>query len=313
MKFYLAPMQGVTGYIYRDVYSKFFSNIDKYFSPFITPSESKRVSKKELKDVLPQNNQSINLIPQILTNSSNGFSSTCEKLKDLGYNEVNINLGCPSKTVVSKNKGSGFLANTEELDRFLDEIFKVNDMKISIKTRLGVNEAEEIYKLLEVYNKYPLLELIVHPRTQRDFYDNTPDMAIFKDVFSLSQNPICYNGDIYTVYDYNELTKSFKYLESTMIGRGIIRNPGLIDLIKNNKKLDKVILRNFHDEILSKYIETFKDDKNALFRMKELWWYMSDIFTDNKKYAKKIKKSQTLDAYNNAVLSLFNEQEILDS
>lgn len=311
MKFYLAPMQGITGYVYRDVYSKFFNNIDKYFSPFITPSESKKVSKKELRDVLPENNQGINLIPQILTNNSKGFLSTCEKLKDLGYNEVNLNLGCPSKTVVSKNKGSGFLSNVEELDKFLDEIFKVDNMKISIKTRLGVNEAKEIYKLIEIYNKYPLLELIVHPRTQKDFYDNIPNMEIFKDIFSLSKNPICYNGDIYTVCDYKELTKSFTKLESVMLGRGIVRNPGLIDLIKTDKKLDKVVLKAFHDEILSKYIKLFNEDRNALFRMKELWWYMIVIFTDNKKYAKKIKKSQTLNDYNYAVSSLFNEQDVL--
>ncbi len=312
MKYYLAPMQGITGHIYRNSYKKYFNNIDKYFTPFITPTSSERVNKKELKEILPENNEGLNIIPQILTNDSKGFISTCEKLNQLDYNQVNLNLGCPSGTVVSKNKGSGFLAKTEELDKFLDEIFKIDNMKISIKTRLGKDNPQEVYKLIEIYNKYPIEELIVHPRTQKDFYGNTPNLDIFKDVLSLSKNPVCYNGDIFTISDYNELIETFPQLNSVMLGRGVVANPGLMNLIKNNVNLDKKTLKNFHDEILNKYIEEFKEDKNAMFRMKELWWYMIYMFSDNKKYAKKIKKSQNLCDYNSAVMSLFEDQEIVE-
>ncbi|GAB6169793.1 tRNA-dihydrouridine synthase family protein [Clostridium carnis] len=311
MKHYLAPMEGITGYIYRNSYEKFFGNIDKYFTPFIVPNKSKSLKTKELRDILPENNKKMNIVPQILTNDSEGFVVTSRKLQELGYNEVNLNLGCPSGTVVSKNRGSGFLAKREELDMFLDEIFKMKDMKISIKTRIGKDSPEEFYELIKIYNKYPLEELIIHPRTQKDFYGNKPNLDVFRDALALSTNEVCYNGDIFTATDYNKLIKDFDEVKSLMLGRGILANPGLINEIKNNTNIDKEVLKDFHDEILNKYIELFNEDRNAIFRMKELWGYMIFIFSDNRKYAKKIKKSQKLSDYNEAVLSLFREQEII--
>lgn len=312
MQYYLAPMEGITGYIYRNSYEKFFNNIDKYFTPFIVPNNSTNLKNRELRDILPENNKGMNIVPQILTNDSEGFITTSIKLQQLGYNQVNLNLGCPSGTVVSKNRGSGFLAKREELDMFLDEIFKIDDMKISIKTRIGKDSPEEFYELIKIYNKYPIEELIIHPRTQKDFYGNEPNLEIFKDALSLSTNPVCYNGDIFTVEDHDKLIKAFPELKTIMFGRGIIANPGLMDSIKNNTNLDKKVLKDFHDEILSTYIEVFNEEKNAIFRMKELWGYMIYIFSDNKKYAKKIKKAQKLSDYNAAVLSLFAEQEIIE-
>ena len=311
MKYYLAPMQGITGYIYRNAYNKYFGGVDKYFTPFIAPAQNKKLSTRDLRDVLPDNNKDITLIPQILTNRSHGFITTCTKLKDLGYNEVNLNLGCPSKTVVSRNRGSGFLALTDELDQFLYEIFENSNMNISVKTRIGRDDPEEIYKLMEIYNKYPIEELIVHPRTQSDFYDNTPNLDMFKYVMSESVNPVCYNGDIFTTSNHNELIDQFNDLGKIMLGRGLIVNPGLINNIENDTKIDKEVLKDFHDEIFNTYIEVFEEDRNAMFRMKELWWYMIHIFSNNKKYAKKIKKSQNKADYNEAVSNLFREQDIL--
>ena len=312
MKYYLAPMEGITGYIYRNAYEKFFHNIDKYFTPFIIPNKSRSLKTKELRDVLPENNKGMNVVPQILTNDSESFIITSRKLQELGYNEVNLNLGCPAGTVVSKNRGSGFLARREELDMFLEEIFKMDDMKISIKTRIGKEAPEEFYQLIKIYNKYPIEELIIHPRTQKDFYGNTPNLEVFKDALALSTNPLCYNGDIFTVDDNDKLIKTFKEVKTVMLGRGIIANPGLMNEIKNNTIIDKYVLKEFHDEILNRYLELLNDDKNALFKMKELWSYMIYIFSDSKKYAKKIKKSQKLSDYKEAVSSLFIEQEIIE-
>lgn len=311
MKYYLAPMEGITGYIYRNSYKKFFNNIDKYFTPFIVTNKGKSLKSKELRDVLPENNKGMNIVPQILTNDSEGFINVSEKLQQLGYNEVNLNLGCPSGTVVSKNRGAGFLAKREELDRFFDEIFKLDSIKISVKTRIGKDSPEEFYELIKIYNKYPIEELIIHPRTQKDFYGNKPNLEVFKDALSLSTNPVCYNGDIFTANDHNELIKAFPSVNTLMLGRGILANPGLINEIKDNSFIDKKILKDFHDEILNEYIELFHDDRNVLFKMKELWSYMIYIFSDNKKYIKKIKKSQKLSDYNEIVLSLFMEQQII--
>ncbi|NLK95309.1 MAG: tRNA-dihydrouridine synthase family protein [Clostridiales bacterium] len=311
MKYYLAPLEGITNHIYRNAYEKYFHNIDKYYTPFIVPNNSKGFKNKELRDVLPENNRVSKLVPQILTNNSEYFINTAEKLLQLGYEEINLNLGCPSGTVVSKGRGSGFLAKREELDIFLDEIFKMDNIKISIKTRIGKESPEEFYELIKIFNKYPIEELTIHPRTQKDFYRNKPNLEVFKDALDLSNNPICYNGDIFTSKDYVNFRENFTEVKAVMIGRGIIANPGLIQEIKDENILHKKTLKKFHDEILNGYIELFHDNKNVLFKMKELWSYMIYIFSDNKKYGKKIKKAQKLNDYNEAVLSLFNDQEII--
>lgn len=311
MKYYLAPMEGITGYIYRNAYAKFFYNFDKYFTPFIVPNQSRSLKTKELRDVLPENNTGMNIVPQILTNDAEGFIVTARKLQQLGYNEINLNLGCPAGTVVSKNRGSGFLALRDELDRFLEDIYKIEDMKISIKTRIGKDSPEEFYKLIEIYNKYPLEELIIHPRTREDFYGNKPNLDVFKDALSLSKASVCYNGDIFIAKDHDNLVETFPSIDKIMLGRGILANPGLLGEIKDNTFITKDILKAFHDDVFENYIELFNDDKNAMFRMKELWGYMIYMFTDNKKYAKKIKKAQKVIDYKQAVSSLFIEQEII--
>ena len=311
MKYYFAPLEGISGYIYRNAYEKFFpNNIDKYFTPFIVPNQSKSLKTKEFRDVLPENNNGLNIIPQILTNNSEGFIATCKKLKQLGYDEVNLNLGCPSGTVVSKFRGSGFLGKREELDNFLDEIFKIQDMKISIKTRLGVDSADEFYEIMKIYDKYPMEELIIHPRTKQDFYGNKPNMEMFKDALKSSKNTICYNGDIFSVKDYEKFIEECPSVDRIMIGRGSLANPGLINEIKGKGVVDKNILKEFHDEVCMGYKEILSGDINVLFRMKELWSYMIGMFEDSEKVAKKIKKERMLSEYNVIISRLFAEYNI---
>jgi tRNA-dihydrouridine synthase len=312
MKYYLAPMEGITGYTYRNSYKKFFNDIDKYFTPFIPTNNSKSLKTKELVDSLPENNVGMNIVPQILTNDSQGFINMAKRLQRLGYNEINLNLGCPASTVVSKHRGSGFLAKRDELERFLEEIFKMDHMKISIKTRIGKDSPEEFYELIKIYNRYPIEELIIHPRTQKDFYGNKPNLQVFKDALELSKNPVGYNGDIFTAEDHNKLIKAFPEVKTIMLGRGILANPGLMNQIKNNSKLDKKVLKAFHDEILNEYLELTNSEKNVVFRMKELWGYMLYMFSNNKDYALEIKLSQKLSDYNKAVSSLFEEQDIVE-
>ena len=313
MNFYFAPMEGLTGYIYRNAHNAFFNNIDKYFSPFIVPNQSESFKTKELKDVLPENNQGLVLIPQILTNNAKDFIHTSKKLELMGYNEINLNLGCPSRTVVSKNRGSGFLSKREELDVFLGEIFSHATTKISVKTRIGKDQPEEFYDLIEIFNKYPIEELIIHPRTQKDYYKNKPNLKIFKDALVLSKNPVCYNGDLFTIKDYKEFSADFPGVDTLMFGRGLIGNPGLISDITNNIKLEKRLLKDFHDKLYEDYKTIMSGDRNVLYKMKELWVYLIPLFSDNAKYAKKIRKSEKLYDYDEAVSSLFREQDILEN
>ena len=180
MQFELAPMEGVTTWIYRAAYHRHFAPAVRYFTPFIAPNMNKGLNTRERNDVLPEHNEGQALIPQILTNRADYFLTTCRDLAELGYDEVNLNLGCPSGTVVSKGKGSGFLANPEELERFLDEIFEACPLKISIKTRVGRTDVTEWPRLLELYRRDPCTELIIHPRIQKDFYRGTPRMEAFE-------------------------------------------------------------------------------------------------------------------------------------
>jgi len=304
-------MEGLTGYIYRNAHHAFFNNIDKYFSPFIIANQSESFKTKELNDILPENNEGLVLIPQLLTNNAKDFIHTSKKMKQMGYNEINLNLGCPSGTVVSKHRGSGFLSKRDELDAFLDEIFTSSITKISVKTRIGKDQPEEFYDLIEIFNKYPIEELIIHPRIQKDFYKNKPNMKIFKEALILSKNPVCYNGDIVTVEDYKNFSADFPSVGTLMLGRGLLANPGLISDINNNIKLDKNTLKDFHDKIYEDYKRVLFGDRNVLFKMKELWFYMISVFSDNAKYAKKIKKSERLYDYEEAVSSLFKEQDVI--
>lgn len=299
MKYYLAPLEGITTYVYRNAYHKYFRPMDKYFTPFIVPHKEKKFNTRELKELLPEHNQGLHVIPQLLTNNAEDFLKTANDIVAMGYDEINLNLGCPSKTVVTKKKGSGFLEFPEELNRFLDEIYAKADFKISIKTRIGKDSPDEFYQLLEIYNKYPIEELTIHPRIQTDYYNNVPNLKMFEVAYNESKNPICYNGDINSKGDLGMLSRCFPSLENVMIGRGIIHNPSLLD------SLNKENLHSFHDMILEEYIKISSGDRNVLFKMKELWFYMISLFEDSEKIGKKIKKTERLKEYESIINTLF--------
>ena len=204
--------------------------------------------------------------------------------------------------VVSKGRGSGFLIHTEKLERFLDEIYAKADVKISIKTRIGKYDADEWGQLLDIYNKYPVEELIVHPRVQQQFYKGHPDLDAFADAVKECRHPLCYNGDIFTDEDMERLKKRFPEISCVMLGRGILRNPELTDIIESGGgRIDVKKLRAFHDQIFQDYQEVSSGDKNVLFKMKELWCYLGTLFPDKEKQLKKIRKAEKLDRYEAAV------------
>ena len=182
--------------------------------------------------------------------------------------------------------------------------------KISIKTRIGKDCPEEFNELLDIFNKYPLEELIIHPRVQQDFYKNVPNREVFIEAFKSSKNPVCYNGDIFNVNDYNKLKEECPELNSIMLGRGLLANPGLISEIKENKIADKDMLKSLHAEVYMGYKSILSGDKNVLFKMKEFWFYMINMFADNEKYAKKIRKVKSAKEYEAIICAMYNELEI---
>ncbi|MDF2484821.1 MAG: dihydrouridine synthase DuS [Herbinix sp.] len=312
MNFYFAPLEGITGYLYRNTHHTYFDKVDKYFSPFIFANQHEGIKGKDVKDILPENNQGVTLVPQILTNNAKDFIYTAKKFKQLGYDEVNLKLGCPSGTVVSRHRGSGFLAKQAELDVFLDEVFSEAVTKISIKTRIGKDHPDEFYELLQIYNKYPMEELIIHPRIQKDFYKNTPNLDVFGHALSQSKNPICYNGDLFTADAYKRFMNDFPSITKVMLGRGLLANPGLISEITDGVRVDKNTLRVFHDKIYEDYKKVLFGDRNVMFKMKELWFYMITQFTENEKYWKKIKKVERCSEYDVVIAKLFEEQELCE-
>lgn len=313
VKIYMAPLEGITGYAFRNAFSECFGEIDKYFIPFIKPNQKGHLSTRERQDVLPENNQGMYAVPQILTNSVEDFVRTAKKLTQYGYTEVNLNLGCPSKTVITKGRGSGFLAFPEELDRFLDAVFERTGSEVSIKTRIGKESPEEFGRLLEIYNQYPVKELIIHPRVQTDFYKNHPRWEVFGNALKNSKIPVCYNGDIYSVEDYRKLMDTFPETGMVMLGRGILKNPFLVREIHGDARRSKEELRCFHDCLYERYRETLPGEKTILFKMKELWGFLAPIFTNYEKYAKRIRKSEKLFKYETAVDALFSEQELVSA
>ncbi len=314
MQFYMAPMEGLTGYIYRNAFHRHFGDIDTYMTPFLA---NKKLSHREYNDVLPEHNTGMEVVPQILANRVEDFCCIAAELQEFGYHQVNLNLGCPSGTVVAKNRGAGFLAIPEELDRFLDGIFSACPMEISIKTRIGIESPDEWERLLQIYEKYPLKELIIHPRVQKDYYKNTANWDAYGYAVEHSRHVLCYNGDIDGVSYYAQLRERFPDMEKVMLGRGLLKNPWLAGMLRDyengvtpeqiaGQKTDKEQLRAFHDDILAGYLAVMSGDRNTLFKMKELWAYMGGLFDKPDKYLKKIRKAERISEYEAAVNTLFS-------
>ena len=198
---YAAPLEGITGYIYRNAHQHIFQGVDKYFTPFVTPKPKKGLNTREKNDIAPEHNKNIPVIPQILTNKAADFIKVAGMMEELGYKEVNLNLGCPSGTVVSKKKGSGFLADLEGMKYFFDEVFSQVNIEVSVKTRLGVENPDEVIDLMNVYNAFPISEVIVHARVREDYYKRPVNQEAFAQCLAISKHPVCYNGDLFTAQD----------------------------------------------------------------------------------------------------------------
>lgn len=311
MKIYYAPLEGITGYIQRQTFAKHFGCVDKYFIPFIQPKQHGHFTNREKQDIAPEHNEGLTSIPQLLTNSVRDFLLTTEKLQELGYTEVNLNLGCPARTVVSKGRGSGQLADPNALEQFLIEVFEKVQVEVSIKTRIGVENPLEFESILPIFQKFPLKELTVHPRVQKEMYTGTPHKDIFEAAMAVKEFPVCYNGDIFSKADYEQLVQQFPTLDRIMIGRGLLQNPALAREIQGGAPLTKEEVRAYHDELYARYQQVMFGDKNLLFKMKEFWVYQMESFNDTVKATKKIRKAQRAYQYEEAVNELFEKCDLI--
>ena len=285
MQFYFAPMEGLTDSIYRRLHHQYFPGVDRYYMPFLSPTIHRTLTHKEDRELPAADSVPFSAIPQVLTKVAEDFLWAAQVCRDRGYEEVNLNVGCPSGTVVAKGKGSGMLRDPDSLDRFLDEIFHGSVLPISVKTRLGLEAPEEFPALLDVFNRYPIKELTIHPRVRKQFYDGNVHMELFDYACANSTNPLCYNGDILTLSQAEAIAERYPRVEAVMIGRGLVADPGMC-----SGGTDVHALEQFMNALMDTYTVEFGGERNAIFRLKENWGFLHDRFDGCDKLWKRLRK-----------------------
>ena len=308
MKYYLAPMEGLTDSVYRTLHHKYFGGVDRYYTPFFSPTEVHRLTPREVRELDLTNNPAPT-VPQLLCKNADDFLWMAEQIADMGYGEVNLNLGCPSGTVTAKKKGAGMLADTDALDLFLERVFAACPIGISIKTRIGYQDAEELPALLEIFCRYPVRELIVHPRTGKEMYRGVPHLDAYGYVTENTALPLCYNGNVNTRADAAYIAERFPSTQAIMIGRGLLANPALL----SDKAPTRALMRDFYQELLESYKVVLGSEHAVAGRMKEIWLLTSGVFEADKKYTRRLQQSKTLSELEGAVMAMICELPLKNS
>ncbi len=289
MLYYFAPLEGITDNIYRQLHHRYFPGVDRYYTPFFSPTIHRSLTAKEQRELPLADSLDYCLVPQLLTKNAEDFLWMAQQCADRGYNEVNLNLGCPSGTVTAKGKGAGMLREPEALDRFLESIYSRAPLPISVKTRIGYSSAEEFPVLLEIFNRYPIKELTIHPRIRSAFYGGSVQMDAFDYALKHSRNPLCYNGDITSVTQFKKLST----VDAVMIGRGLVANPGML----SPSGTDIRTLSAFYDALLEAYSDAFGSARNTMFRLKEHWQMLLPHFENSEQFAKQLRKTTDIFQY----------------
>ena len=302
MRYYFAPMEGLTDSIYRKEHHAHFSGVDRYYLPFISPTIHRSLTNREQRDLPIADTISYEAVPQILTKVADDFIWAAGQCAERGYKEVNLNLGCPSGTVTAKGKGSGMLLDPDGLDRFLDSIFRKAPLPISVKTRLGFHSPEEFPRLVEIFNRYPICELTLHPRVRKQFYDGNVDMDAFRYLLENSKNPVCYNGNIRTFSELQTFEAAFPQVEAVMIGRGLIGDPGML----TPGGVTVPVLEAFMNRLLEEYTVCFGSTRNAMFRLKENWRHLILRFDGSEKLGKRLRKTTDVSEFKSVTAEIFH-------
>lgn len=302
MRYYFAPLEGITDSIYRRLHHKYFPGVTCYFTPFLSPTVHRSLTPREARELPQADTLGFDVVPQLLTKNPGDFLWMAAQCRDLGYTEVNLNLGCPSGTVTAKGKGSGMLTDLDALDSFLYEIYSNPPLDISVKTRLGYASAEEFPAILDVYNRYPIKELTIHPRVRKQFYDGTVDLNAFQYALTHSKAPVCFNGNLCSMNDIQNIAEKFPEVDSVMLGRGLIADPGML----SPGGTDVKALEHFYDALLEEYLEAFGGSRNAMFRLKENWRYLICKFDSAEKLYKRLRKTTDISEYISITKEIFH-------
>ena len=305
-------MEGLTGVIFRQVHSRFFGGADQYYIPFVTPTTLPKFTERQLRELAPEVNAGFEAVPQLLTRRTEDFIWAAKALADLGYTEVNLNLGCPAGTVVAKGKGSGFLRTPNELQQFLDTIFNADlGIDVSVKTRVGWSDEAEFDLLTDVYNHFPMKVLIVHPRLKTDMYRGKPRKELLDRYAATMKMPLGYNGDLVTPADIETIQERYTDLQQIMVGRALMADPALFRKAKGGESATREEIVAFSSTLFEAYATAFESRNNALMRMKEYWFYQLNLFKDSEKPGKNLFKSKTPEAFFEALKPVVEELEVL--
>jgi len=313
MQYYFAPLEGLTDAVARAAHCAFYPGDAapaRYYAPFISPTKDFTVDPRKLRDILPEDplNRGVPLVPQLLGKHPGEMRWMLDELAAMGYREVNLNLGCPSGTVVAKGKGAGFLRDPQALDFFFDELFaKPLPVALSVKTRLGIAQPEEFYRLLEVFNDYPIAELTIHPRVQKDLYRNSPRMELFDYALAHSKNPVVYNGSLNTAAEINAFVQSRPTVSAVMLGRPLVANPALLQQVRTGKPADRDTLHRYLQALYRGYVQRFGNYGNAIRRMKGVWNYVLCMFDDHAALERALRRANTPAEYELVVEQIFSQ------
>jgi len=300
MEVYLAPMQGLTDWIFRESFYEHIGQFDKSFAPFIRVQSGEFYRPSQCNDILPEHNTFQKPVPQFLGNDVESFKRFEELCLEHHYTEVNINMGCPFIKVLNKGMGAGMIPHPDKVARFLELVFASTKLQISIKCRLGQERVTEFEQLIPVFNDFPILEIIVHPRVARQMYNGEVDLEAFSLYSKELKHPVCYSGDIVNKTDVERIQALSPQVNKIMIGRGILQHPFLLDEIRQKEvsKNEKVSrLRAFHISLIERCKEKYAGDLNLLRRLEELWEYHAEGFEAGRKILKQVKKCNTLVKY----------------
>ena len=311
MKLYFAPLEGFTDVIYRRVHHAVFGGVEKYFMPFISPSQSLSFTSRQQADFDPKENAGVPAVPQILAKDADRFLDMALLLRDVGYTEINLNLGCPSGTVTAKGKGAGMLRDPDALARFLDEVYAKAPLPISLKTRAGWESPDEWPLLLDIFCRYPVHEWILHPRTCREFYHGTPHRDFYGQAVEAAPFPVIYNGDLLCEADCRAFAESDPGGAGWMLGRGLLTNPALAQTIQGGEQLTLESLRAFHDRLYYEYLKYWPEHA-AVGRMHGLMGYLLYAVDCPAPIRRALRKATTAEEYTDAAARLFSESTLLD-
>ena len=308
MNYYVAPMEGLTDRVWRQAHQTWFGWAGapaKYYAPFLSPPENRVLIKKKMAELAPESNPGAPVVPQLLAKDGALAAWMVGQLRQLGYTEVNLNFGCPSGTVTAKGKGSGMLRDLDKLDAFLAALFAEAEGPLTVKTRLGVEKPEEFAAVLEVYNRYPIAELTIHPRVMRQQYRGIADREAFAKALPECRMPVCYNGDLTTVEQLRAFEAEFPAVQSLMVGRGIIADPALFRQALGGPAATKEELRGYLDDLYQGYTALFGSAGCAISRMKGHWFYLIHRFDGSERLEKQLRKLREPWEYETVVNQIF--------